>query len=299
MDLYIKDKEGITLHTEKKYCPENIKIGIETKELDIIPSLESQTYEGLYSKVNVREIEGEETSLIPSTETQTKAGIFTSVTIAGDSNLVAENIKKDVSIFGVIGEAELRGEENTVIDGSKYSSWTASSSTNYILNRMITKLPDDIDTSGWESLAYLFYYCISIETIPQLDTKNATKWTSMFRECSSLKTVPQLDASNALVLTSIFAGCTSLENLGGLVNLGKAYIKTQTDSAYTLNFGSSSNLTHESLMNVINGLYDLNLTYDVANGGTLYTQNLYLASTNLAKLTAEEIAIATAKRLVC
>jgi hypothetical protein len=48
-------------------------------------------------------------------------------------------------------------------------------------------------------------------------------------------------------------------------------------------------------MNVINNLYDLNLTYDVANGGTLYTQKLTLGSTNLAKLTADEIAIATSK----
>ena len=52
-------------------------------------------------------------------------------------------------------------------------------------------------------------------------------------------------------------------------------------------------------MNVINNLYDLNLTYNVANGGTLYTQSLNLGSTNKAKLTAEEIAIATAKRMVC
>ena len=48
-------------------------------------------------------------------------------------------------------------------------------------------------------------------------------------------------------------------------------------------------------MNVINNLYDLNLTYDVANGGTLYAQSLVLGSTNMDKLTAEEIAIATAK----
>ena len=52
---------------------------------------------------------------------------------------------------------------------------------------------------------------------------------------------------------------------------------------------------NESLMNVINNLYDLNLTYDVANGGTLYRQILRLGSTNLAKLTSDEIAIATNK----
>ena len=55
-------------------------------------------------------------------------------------------------------------------------------------------------------------------------------------------------------------------------------------------------ITKESLIDVINnGLYDLSLTYDVANGETLYTQQLVLGSTNLAKLTADEIAIATSK----
>ena len=62
-----------------------------------------------------------------------------------------------------------------------------------------------------------------------------------------------------------------------------------------LNLSTSSNLTYDSLMSVINNLYDLNLTYDVANGGTLYTQKFSVGSTNLAKLTAEEIAIATNK----
>lgn len=61
---------------------------------------------------------------------------------------------------------------------------------------------------------------------------------------------------------------------------------------------AATGLTHESLMNIINNLYDLNLTYNVAGGGTLYTQKLVIGEENIAKLTADEIAIATAKRLV-
>lgn len=48
-------------------------------------------------------------------------------------------------------------------------------------------------------------------------------------------------------------------------------------------------------MNVINKLYDLNLTYDVANEGTLYRQTLKLGTTNRNKLTSDEIAKATNK----
>jgi len=63
-----------------------------------------------------------------------------------------------------------------------------------------------------------------------------------------------------------------------------------------MDLSGTYNLSHESLIDIItNGLYDLNLTYDVANGGKLYTQQLILGSTNMAKLTAEEIAIATNK----
>jgi hypothetical protein len=79
-------------------------------------------------------------------------------------------------------------------------------------------------------------------------------------------------------------------------NFGKGYErKTSNNSGYKVDFSDCNELTHESLMDVINNLYDLNLTYDVANGGTLYTQQLVIGSTNMAKLSADEIAIATNK----
>ena len=92
---------------------------------------------------------------------------------------------------------------------------------------------------------------------------------------------------------------SSLAKLTNLIfgtNLGKGYTqKTSNLNEYCCGLSFVSLLNHESLMDVINKLYDLNLTYDVANGGTLYTQQLMLGSTNLAKLTPEEIAIATNK----
>jgi hypothetical protein len=85
-------------------------------------------------------------------------------------------------------------------------------------------------------------------------------------------------------------------NVRSFKNLGKGYTqKSANYSNYALSLSSCGNLTHDSLVDFINNLYDLNITYDIANGGTLYTQKLQLGSTNLAKLTAEEIAIATNK----
>ena len=88
----------------------------------------------------------------------------------------------------------------------------------------------------------------------------------------------------------MFGSCGRLANLGGLENLGQAYLTTAAANYnnYTLNLSSCSQLTHDSLMNVINNLYD------IATKGC-NTQKLQLGSTNLAKLTEDEIQIATAK----
>jgi hypothetical protein len=71
----------------------------------------------------------------------------------------------------------------------------------------------------------------------------------------------------------MFTYCLALTNLGGFKNL-----KTNLDLSNCLN------LTHDSLMNVINNLAT------VENNPTLT-----LGTTNIAKLTDNEIAIATNK----
>ena len=143
----------------------------------------------------------------------------------------------------------------------------------------------------------MFNGCSSLTTIPQFDTSNLTSMYNMFTDCSELTTIPQLDASKVNDINStMFLNCTKLADFGGLKDLGKAYTRnTKNYAYYKLNLSSCTSLTHDSLINVINNLYDLNLTYDVANGGTLYTQSLVLGSTNKAKLTNEEIAIANSK----
>lgn len=75
MNITLKDKNGVILKTASKYCEEDIQIGIETEEININPSTEEQVKEGLFNKV----------------------------TVPGDEDLVAENIKKGKNIFGVEG----------------------------------------------------------------------------------------------------------------------------------------------------------------------------------------------------
>ena len=285
---------------------------------------------------------------------------------------------------------EGKGNDNSVFDGNAVQTRTVTSNDN-ILNKMIIKLPPIINTSEWTTLDYVFYYCHSLEEIPELDTSNVTSMSCAFYDCKTIKTIPQLDISKVTAMQStfsnctqlieipqldtskvtnftnafsgcsslkkilltntdsatgmqsifyncnsleevsflntskvtsmtsmfqncekiadiqlldatkvtslanIFNGCTNLTNLGGLKDLGKAFTRTTAGyNYYKLDLSTCEKLTHESLMNVINNLYDLNETY-TALGKTLYRQSLVLGSVNMAKLTSNEIAIATNK----
>ena len=90
--------------------------------------------------------------------------------------------------------------------------------------------------------------------------------------------------------TNAFYGCSGLKNVGGLKDIGKAYLTTTSENyiEYMVDFSNSRELTHDSLMNIINNVYD------IASAG-VKTQTLKLGSRNTPKLTAEEIAIATNK----
>ena len=152
------------------------------------------------------------------------------------------------------------------------------------------------NTAKVTNMYRIFCNCPKLTEIPQFDTSKVLNFSSAFLSCRNVETIPELDGLRMNNTNSTFDNCTNLKNFGGLLNIGKNFTqKTARYSNYIFRLSSCNSLTHESLMNVINNLYDLNLTYDVANGGTLYTQTLNLGSTNKAKLTAEEIAIATAK----
>ena len=180
-------------------------------------------------------------------------------------------------------------------------------------NYPLEEIPQ-IDTSNVTNMYYMFYNCKNIKEIPVLNTANVTFMSYMFsgcrnlikiptlntinvkifedtfRNCSKLTTVPLLKANAVNYIYVAFTHCDELTTIGGFENLGQAYEITQNANSqrYQLNLSYSTKLTHESLMNVLNNLYDIK-----AKG--CKTQQLILGSTNIAKLTSEEIAIATNK----
>lgn len=147
-----------------------------------------------------------------------------------------------------------------------------------------------LDTSNVTNMHEMFGNCELLRTIPELNTVSVSSMPSMFINCSSIKDIPLLEASSVTNVWQIFDGCELLENLGGLKNLGQAYSTTMTanDGWYSLVLSKCPLLTHDSLMNVINNLYDI-------KSKGVKQQTLQLGDTNKAKLTAEEIAIATNK----
>ena len=147
-----------------------------------------------------------------------------------------------------------------------------------------------LNTKSCNLMQEMFSGCSSITEIPELDTSNVISMWYMFFKCTSLTTVPMLDASKIINVYNMFNNCSSLVTLGGLKNLGMSYPTNWIEnvSEATLNLSDSPLLTHDSLMNVINNLYDI-------KSKGVKTQTLQLGNTNKAKLTTEEIAIATNK----
>lgn len=156
-----------------------------------------------------------------------------------------------------------------------------------------TTLPTLILNANWSNVtdaAGMFNSCVQLSRVSRIDTSNITTMANMFKACIALTTIQALNLSNVENITNMFYGCSSLTYLYGLTNLGQAYLTSQSANYnyYKLDLSVSTNITHDSLVNVINGLYD------IATAGC-NTQQLVLGSTNLAKLSAEEIAIATNK----
>lgn len=163
----------------------------------------------------------------------------------------------------------------------------------------------DIDTSNITSMYYMYQNCFSIKEIPQYNTskvRDFTRWISCDENYSiqsefpgkqfnsALEKIPELDASSCNNVYSMFGTHKLFTDFGGLKNLGQAYSTTSgsINSDYTLPLNGCPALTHGSLMNVINNLYD------IATKG-VKVQVLRLGATNIAKLTEDEIKIATDK----
>ena len=147
-----------------------------------------------------------------------------------------------------------------------------------------------LNTSKVTTMNSMFQYAQGLETIPQIDMSNVEDVRNMFYLCTRLKSLPKLNWQKVNNIYTTFQQCGHLVDLGGFENLGMAYETTKDAnySFYSLKFQQSYNLTHDSLMNVINNLYDIKTK-------GCKPQQLVLGSGNLEKLTEEERNIVVSK----
>ena len=131
-----------------------------------------------------------------------------------------------------------------------------------------------------------------------LDTSAATNLFEMFRE-STVTHVPTIDARKATEFSQVFMRCYSLVSIEKLILPASAkYTRPFTDSCNLMDLtievaigntgfdvSTCTKLTHDSLMSIINAL----------ESKTSGTWTVTLGTTNLAKLTDAEKAIATQK----
>lgn len=156
---------------------------------------------------------------------------------------------------------------------------------NYCSN-MDQKEDITLDVGNCQNFAFMFNYCRNMKVAPTMDTSKGRVFAYMFNACTYLVTIPKLNLSNAvekyyseLIMTineglaNTFSGCVNLEN-----------IKIEGVIYQNISFVDCTKLTHESLMSIINAL---------ANHSSATTKHYCrLGSTNLAKLSNEEKAIA-------
>lgn len=161
---------------------------------------------------------------------------------------------------------------------------------NMFANSSNTKTLPDFDTSKATNLSYIFAYMTKLVKSPNIDTSNAINVQSMYNQCFALIDIPELDFSKVDNSYWILYLSDHLKNLGGFKNFGKGFttVREANSNYNALDIERASELTHESLMNIINKVYDI-------KSMGLNTQRIRIGTTNLAKLTSEEIAIATDK----
>lgn len=128
------------------------------------------------------------------------------------------------------------------------------------------------DTSEVIIMDYMFAHNTKLTTIPQFNTSKVKSIDSMFTFCEHLTTIPALDVSNVIDASYMFNKCYKLKSI------------LMTGMKVNFDISASTQFEESDLVTILNNLATVTTT-----------QTLKMGSTNLAKLTEEEKAIATNK----
>lgn len=148
----------------------------------------------------------------------------------------------------------------------------------------------DIDTSRGTHFVAMFTGCTSLTSVSGLDTSRAAEMTGMLYGCTSLTSLQELDASSLVVQATLglfwpgsIYDYPNLTDAGGLKNL-KISIE---DSNWNL----CPNLSLQSCLNILHGLYDFTGHGEQPGEG----QGKLKVHANFISLVGDDISIATDK----
>ena len=279
----------VTKDIDSDIIPENIKNGVDI--LGVTGSLEEKKEEEEKS-VALDMLSGNQ--IIMPTENK----VLSKVTIEKPSTLISDNIKNGVNIGGVTGNFVGSKYAPRIIKFSNYKGTEldyelANLDTSNITDmdsmfsgsNLKTLVSNSFDTNNNTSLFGFCYNCSDLITfdLKPFDTSKVTSMAQMLYRCYKLTTLKELNCDSVTTMFQTLYGCSGLVDIGGFKNLGKAYSTSQSANKgdYKLDLSSSTKLTEQSIINILNNLYD------IATKG-VKPQQVILGSTNLAKLTSEE-----------
>ena len=179
------------------------------------------------------------------------------------------------------------------------SNWNVKNATTFYQMFYHCHALKNINCKNWNApnvttMQNMFYACYSVEELDlsNLNILNLLNISLLFSNCRNLTTLilgDNFDCSQVTNARLFISNCGKLTHIiGNFKNLGMSYNTTSANNS-SYNFECQQcPLTYESLINVINGLYDI-------GSKGIPTQRVVLGTENMAKLTTDEIAILTNK----
>ena len=317
----VSTREGYYANTIIVTKPENF-LASNIKKGEVIAGI-TGTFEGNPKPEQSKTVEFNPGSADSITIAPDEGYVLSSIEVGKPATMIPSNIKSGVNIGGVVGTYEASGGGGSSEDRLKKLLDTTKSAK-YLFSAYTGTSVDDIiqpnDTENITTMYYMFDSCSDLTSIPQFNTSNVTNMQNMFSSCTNLTAVPVLDTSNVITMMNMFYDCTALTtipqlNTSNVANMSNMFSGcTNLTTIPTLDVGKVTNLSgmfsacsklKSILMTNIGVALDIHFSTKFEREDLLVILNnlktvtsskkLTMGATNLAKLTAEDKAIATNK----
>ena len=232
-------KEGKTIVLEGEYQATTINV-VENGKVDINTYIENKE---IPLTINVKTPQPNGKIEITTIE-ETDVSSYKTAQVY-DYNLVAENIRKDKNVLGIIGTLVEEFRLKTIIEyshsamylfnrfspenrGYTWEDFIKQDDTKYVYYfsgmfsySSATSFPL-INTSSGTDFNNMYFLCEYATEFPVIDTSKGTSFSGMYQSCSNAQTMPLINTSNGMQFDSMFAGCTKLIK-NPLIDVSKGY----------------------------------------------------------------------------